>query len=620
MTDILPPAGWPNVRQLETNEFATGGANGNMNEQAKSLAARSELLKQYAALPYESKTGGYALNERVQLATGDIVRSTIAGNVNNPNENMTEWVKTNDASQIFDGDNSQHELNNTFKKYAPQKIMLQDYVLPSHNGDASLALSLAVTEARMYGSCTIYGGFNSYSFKSKITIDSLSNVTFDFSDSVMIDTLNVDEVILFTNCKNVKIITSVVVGSATYAEFLANGAVYVYFIKFKNSVNCHQLGGSVSSLRNLIQLYDCDFCSFSENYQEGFLPNVDFNTFINNTNYLTLGSISGGRFNQAHKNFAKNTGDVVIKQRDTFGSVTSCCSGINLHDNGVYGSSEYNSVSFANSFSLVRGTGVKSRGSRNVIFANPSSDVDIGISLTGNGLTTDSRGANGNGSISAFNPIDKARSFSVSTDVQDGLYPRNFIHAFNPISNHLGTTVQTPIRMNVVEGGMVVGNPFDEHGADYGITMIATATKDRNKSSVVALNLTASTKPLARATYGQYGVHIGNLNSLGVGIQYRFQENTLALGNVALGAPIVDSSSYPCLDMSYIGNSGAATNIASQATAVISSNRAIIPTVDATTLAPLPVQAGLLARDSAGASYISTLVGSTLSWKKITVT
>lgn len=46
MTDILPPAGWPNVRQLETNEFATGGPNGNMNEQAKSLAARSELLKQ----------------------------------------------------------------------------------------------------------------------------------------------------------------------------------------------------------------------------------------------------------------------------------------------------------------------------------------------------------------------------------------------------------------------------------------------------------------------------------------------------------------------------------------------------------------------------------------------
>ena len=116
MTDILPPAGWPNVRQLETNEFATGGANGNMNEQAKSLAARSELLKQYAALPYESKTGGYALNERVQLATGDIVRSTIASNVNNPNENMTGWVKTNAASQIFDSSGMSQQSFNTFSK------------------------------------------------------------------------------------------------------------------------------------------------------------------------------------------------------------------------------------------------------------------------------------------------------------------------------------------------------------------------------------------------------------------------------------------------------------------------------------------------------------------------
>ena len=113
MTDINPTPSWANVRQLETNEYAKGGLNGNMNEQAKSLAARSELLKKYAALPYESKTGGYALNERVQLATGDIVRSTIASNVNNPNENMTGWIKENSASQIFDQEGvSLQDVNN----------------------------------------------------------------------------------------------------------------------------------------------------------------------------------------------------------------------------------------------------------------------------------------------------------------------------------------------------------------------------------------------------------------------------------------------------------------------------------------------------------------------------
>lgn len=132
MTDILPPAGWPNVRQLETNEFATGGANGNMNEQAKSLAARSELLKQYAALPYESKTGGYALNERVQIATGDIVRSTIASNVNNPNVDMTGWFNPlNARMRTVD---SFSDLLTTSPKYAGEVVLLLSHTSGKYKG------------------------------------------------------------------------------------------------------------------------------------------------------------------------------------------------------------------------------------------------------------------------------------------------------------------------------------------------------------------------------------------------------------------------------------------------------------------------------------------------------
>ena len=35
MTDINPTPSWAAVRQLEIGEFALGGANGNMNDQAK---------------------------------------------------------------------------------------------------------------------------------------------------------------------------------------------------------------------------------------------------------------------------------------------------------------------------------------------------------------------------------------------------------------------------------------------------------------------------------------------------------------------------------------------------------------------------------------------------------
>jgi len=39
-----------------------------------------------------SKPSGYALNKRVLLTNGDVVKSTIADNTNNPNSNMTGWV------------------------------------------------------------------------------------------------------------------------------------------------------------------------------------------------------------------------------------------------------------------------------------------------------------------------------------------------------------------------------------------------------------------------------------------------------------------------------------------------------------------------------------------------
>ena len=175
MTDILPPAGWPNVRQLETNEFALGGANGNMNEQAKSLAARSELLKQYAALPYESKTGGYALNERVQLATGDIVRSTIASNVNNPNVNMTGWEvpSLNPAKNLSDVPNkatarsnlsvySQAEVNTAIANATPTIPDATETVAGKAEIATQTETNAAADDTRFVTPKKLFAGLRSY--------------------------------------------------------------------------------------------------------------------------------------------------------------------------------------------------------------------------------------------------------------------------------------------------------------------------------------------------------------------------------------------------------------------------------------------------------------------------
>ena len=63
--------------------------------------------------------GGYLLNARVMLANGDIVKSTDDGNTNDPNVDMTGWVKTDSASQIFDESGlSQQQWNNGVESIA----------------------------------------------------------------------------------------------------------------------------------------------------------------------------------------------------------------------------------------------------------------------------------------------------------------------------------------------------------------------------------------------------------------------------------------------------------------------------------------------------------------------
>ena len=49
----------------------------------------------------QNLVGGYLKNARVMLTNGDIVKSTIDGNVNDPNVDMTGWVKEPNANSLF---------------------------------------------------------------------------------------------------------------------------------------------------------------------------------------------------------------------------------------------------------------------------------------------------------------------------------------------------------------------------------------------------------------------------------------------------------------------------------------------------------------------------------------
>jgi len=168
MTDIVPVPNWGGVRQLETNEYATGGLNGNMNEQAKSLAGQNMYSRLYAGLPFDTaftaQVGGFPIGGSVTLENGDIVLSTVASNVNNPNENMTGWVKANDAGQIFDiSGRSQQEINLDY-------LNLKDYYKLKVGNDWSDALIQAVADGKAQGKSLLISG-GTYDYSKSFTIE-----------------------------------------------------------------------------------------------------------------------------------------------------------------------------------------------------------------------------------------------------------------------------------------------------------------------------------------------------------------------------------------------------------------------------------------------------------------
>ncbi len=82
--------------------------------------ADKDAVKRGVANRYDSSLT-YNSGERVVLTNGDIVKSTVDGNVNDPNVDMIGWVKTNSASQIFDKTGvTQQDVNDSALIKSPQ--------------------------------------------------------------------------------------------------------------------------------------------------------------------------------------------------------------------------------------------------------------------------------------------------------------------------------------------------------------------------------------------------------------------------------------------------------------------------------------------------------------------
>ena len=98
-----------------TKQESSGLVNNSISTALTPVNTSLDLAKRGTANRYDSSLT-YNSGERVVLTNGDIVKSTIDVNTNDPNVNMVGWVDTNDAGQIFDeSGKTQQEINNMLR-------------------------------------------------------------------------------------------------------------------------------------------------------------------------------------------------------------------------------------------------------------------------------------------------------------------------------------------------------------------------------------------------------------------------------------------------------------------------------------------------------------------------
>lgn len=163
-----------------------------------------DQINLFGGKKYDMSAGSYPLNARVLLNNGNIVKSTIPSNTNNPNTNMTGWVNENSASQIFDeSGESQQEINDAQAERNKDNINAKDWgVLPTNDAATNYANMFALLNAYPErDSLDIFVPIGTYSFSQGffitrphkirgVGVGELSKTVFDFNGAVTVGTVN----------------------------------------------------------------------------------------------------------------------------------------------------------------------------------------------------------------------------------------------------------------------------------------------------------------------------------------------------------------------------------------------------------------------------------------------
>lgn len=91
-----------------------------------------DQINLFGGKKYDMPVGGYPADGLVRLDNGDIVKSTIPNNTNNPNTNLTGWIHKNAAQLLLDNSGkNQQEINDDVASRFASAIDLRNYGSPN---------------------------------------------------------------------------------------------------------------------------------------------------------------------------------------------------------------------------------------------------------------------------------------------------------------------------------------------------------------------------------------------------------------------------------------------------------------------------------------------------------
>lgn len=133
-------AGFPPITQQKISEGGIpperGDFNGILNLYGQHIVHLSKGLPYEFDADFATLIGGYPEQSRIMLDTGYIVKNVLNGNSNNPNSDMTGWVRIDYADQLFDVNGvSLQSLIDKFKEKNNAKADPRDFGSPNNGTD-----------------------------------------------------------------------------------------------------------------------------------------------------------------------------------------------------------------------------------------------------------------------------------------------------------------------------------------------------------------------------------------------------------------------------------------------------------------------------------------------------